>query len=92
MKSNWGVPTDSASDRAQRAHRPLEGVRVLEVGTFAFVPAAARVLAEWGATVIKIETGASVAAANRIIMPPSSLRTRQEGQEAMQMEKQKAAQ
>ncbi len=35
--------------------RPLEGVRVLEVAQFTFVPAAGAVLADWGADVIKIE-------------------------------------
>ncbi|KHK89003.1 carnitine dehydratase [Novosphingobium malaysiense] len=33
----------------------MEGVRVLEVAQFTFVPAAGAVLAEWGADVIKIE-------------------------------------
>lgn len=36
-------------------HRPMEGVRVLEVAQFTFVPAAGAVLADWGADVIKIE-------------------------------------
>lgn len=35
--------------------RPMEGIRVLEVAQFTFVPAAGAVLAEWGADVIKIE-------------------------------------
>jgi crotonobetainyl-CoA:carnitine CoA-transferase CaiB-like acyl-CoA transferase len=35
--------------------RPLEGVRVLEVAQFTFVPSAGAVLADWGAEVIKIE-------------------------------------
>jgi crotonobetainyl-CoA:carnitine CoA-transferase CaiB-like acyl-CoA transferase len=35
--------------------KPLEGVRVLEVAQFTFVPAAGAVLADWGADVIKIE-------------------------------------
>ncbi len=34
---------------------PLEGVRVLEVAIFAFVPSAAAVLADWGADVLKVE-------------------------------------
>ncbi|MFJ1969475.1 CaiB/BaiF CoA transferase family protein [Streptomyces sp. NPDC087903] len=34
---------------------PMEGVRVLEVAQFTFVPAAGAVLADWGAEVIKIE-------------------------------------
>lgn len=34
---------------------PLEGFRVIELGSWVFVPSAAAVLAEWGADVIKIE-------------------------------------
>src|SRR4029079_8155669 len=33
----------------------MEGVRVLEVAAWTFVPAAGAVLAEWGAEVIKVE-------------------------------------
>src|ERR1700722_10431299 len=36
-------------------HRPMDGVRVLEVAQFTFVPAAGAVLADWGADVIKVE-------------------------------------
>ena len=35
--------------------KPMEGVRVLEVAQYTFVPAAGAVLAEWGADVIKVE-------------------------------------
>lgn len=35
--------------------RPMEGVRVIEVAAWTFVPAAGGVLADWGADVIKIE-------------------------------------
>lgn len=35
--------------------RPLDGVRVLEIAQYTFVPAAGAVLADWGADVIKIE-------------------------------------
>src|SRR5579875_2123054 len=35
--------------------RVMEGVRVLEVAAWTFVPAAGAVLADWGADVIKIE-------------------------------------
>jgi crotonobetainyl-CoA:carnitine CoA-transferase CaiB-like acyl-CoA transferase len=35
--------------------RVMEGVRVLEVAQFTFVPAAGAVLADWGADVIKVE-------------------------------------
>jgi crotonobetainyl-CoA:carnitine CoA-transferase CaiB-like acyl-CoA transferase len=36
--------------------KPLEGIRVIEVAAWTFVPAAGAVLAEWGAEVLKIET------------------------------------
>jgi crotonobetainyl-CoA:carnitine CoA-transferase CaiB-like acyl-CoA transferase len=35
--------------------RPLEGIRVVEVAMYGFVPSAGAVLAEWGADVVKIE-------------------------------------
>ena len=35
--------------------QPMDGVRVLEVAQFTFVPAAGAVLADWGADVIKVE-------------------------------------
>jgi crotonobetainyl-CoA:carnitine CoA-transferase CaiB-like acyl-CoA transferase len=35
--------------------RPMEGIRVLEVAQFTFVPSAGAVLADWGADVIKVE-------------------------------------
>jgi len=34
---------------------PLEGIRILEVAMYGFVPSAGAVLAEWGAEVIKVE-------------------------------------
>lgn len=37
------------------AERPMEGVSVVEVAQFTFVPAAGAVLADWGADVIKVE-------------------------------------
>jgi crotonobetainyl-CoA:carnitine CoA-transferase CaiB-like acyl-CoA transferase len=36
-------------------HRPMDGVRVVEVAQFTFVPAAGAILADWGAQVIHIE-------------------------------------
>ncbi|MEO6091816.1 MAG: CoA transferase [Novosphingobium sp.] len=35
--------------------KPMQGVRVLEVAQFTFVPAAGAILADWGADVIKVE-------------------------------------
>lgn len=37
------------------ARRPLEGIRVLELGNYVAAPSAARLLAEFGAEVIKVE-------------------------------------
>lgn len=35
--------------------RPLEGIRVLEVAMYGFVPSAGAVLSDWGADVVKVE-------------------------------------
>jgi len=35
--------------------KAMEGIRVVEVAAWTFVPAAGAVLAEWGAEVLKIE-------------------------------------
>src|SRR5258708_8396932 len=35
--------------------RPMDGVRIVEVAQFTFVPASGAVLADWGADVIKVE-------------------------------------
>ena len=35
--------------------RVLDGIRVLDVTQWAFVPSAGAVLADWGATVLKVE-------------------------------------
>ena len=35
--------------------KPMEGIRVIEVAAWTFVPAAGAVLADWGADVIKVE-------------------------------------
>jgi crotonobetainyl-CoA:carnitine CoA-transferase CaiB-like acyl-CoA transferase len=37
------------------SHRPLEGIKVVEVSMWAFVPTCGAVLSDWGAEVIKIE-------------------------------------
>ena len=34
---------------------PLQGIKVVEVAIYGFVPSAAAVLSDWGAAVIKIE-------------------------------------
>ena len=34
---------------------PLDGIRVLEVASYVFVPAAGAILADWGADVLKVE-------------------------------------
>jgi crotonobetainyl-CoA:carnitine CoA-transferase CaiB-like acyl-CoA transferase len=39
--------------------RPMDGVRVVEVAQFTYVPAAGAVLADWGADVIKVEHAAT---------------------------------
>jgi crotonobetainyl-CoA:carnitine CoA-transferase CaiB-like acyl-CoA transferase len=35
--------------------RPMDGIRVVEVAQYTYVPAAGAVLADWGADVIKVE-------------------------------------
>ncbi|MCX2931771.1 CoA transferase [Mycobacterium sp. CVI_P3] len=37
------------------SHRPMQGVRVLELSQYTFAPTAGAVLADWGADVIKVE-------------------------------------
>src|SRR4051812_1013413 len=51
------VGSDPGTGRNYRAHmdQVLAGVRVVEVATWTFVPAAGAVLADWGADVIKVE-------------------------------------
>ena len=39
--------------------RPLEGIRVLQVAMYGFVPSAGAVLADWGAHVIEVEHAAT---------------------------------
>jgi crotonobetainyl-CoA:carnitine CoA-transferase CaiB-like acyl-CoA transferase len=56
----WGhpQPRSGEGDAAMRrsgAHKPLDGIRVLEAAMYGFVPSAGAVLAEWGADVIKVE-------------------------------------
>jgi crotonobetainyl-CoA:carnitine CoA-transferase CaiB-like acyl-CoA transferase len=48
------TPRD-AEGSGSGAHGPLDGIRILEVAMYGFVPSAGAVLAEWGADVIKVE-------------------------------------
>src|SRR5579884_3148471 len=50
-----GAMDDDEGRQAARATRPLAGVRVLELGNFVAAPMAARILADFGAEVIKVE-------------------------------------
>ena len=53
-----GVEESRAAARIQEAvelTKVMQGVRVLEVAQFTFVPAAGAILADWGADVIKVE-------------------------------------
>ena len=36
-------------------HRPMEGIRILDLADHTFVPAASAILSDWGAEVIKVE-------------------------------------
>ena len=49
-------PKPAASPNVGDGSLPLMGVRVLEIGTGVAAPEAGRVLGEWGAEVIKVET------------------------------------
>lgn len=53
-------------DRTKRSAKPLQGIRVLEIGSVVLAPYAAQILADMGASVIKIE-------------PPAGDNTRQLG-------------
>ena len=48
-------PNSAGGTHRMSTHRPMEGIRILEVAEHTFVPAASAVLADWGAEVIKIE-------------------------------------
>jgi crotonobetainyl-CoA:carnitine CoA-transferase CaiB-like acyl-CoA transferase len=47
--------SDHVDEPAPSATGPLDGVRVVEVATHVYVPIAGALLAEWGATVVKVE-------------------------------------
>jgi crotonobetainyl-CoA:carnitine CoA-transferase CaiB-like acyl-CoA transferase len=49
------VAMTADTEGVPRMKRPMEGVRIVEVAQFTFVPASGGVLAEWGADVIKVE-------------------------------------
>ena len=50
-----GRAEPNADGPSGAAMRPLDGIRVLEVAMYGFVPSAGAVLAEWGADVVKVE-------------------------------------
>ena len=51
------VKFDGAQLRRHRmsTHRPMEGIRILDLADHTFVPAASAILSDWGAEVIKVE-------------------------------------
>ena len=53
-KTFAAVPAAGESMSADHAG-PMEGIRVLEVAMYGFVPSAGAVMADWGADVIKVE-------------------------------------
>ena len=56
-RSSWSAKTNRDGGLVSRdmSTAPLDGIRVLEVAMYGFVPSAGAVLAEWGADVIKVE-------------------------------------
>src|ERR1700716_4033255 len=50
-----GVHHQAQPERRTELTKVMEGIRVLEVAQFTFVPAAGAILADWGADVIKVE-------------------------------------
>src|SRR3954470_6730065 len=55
LTAGGGTISQDNSRDGDAAPRVMEGVRVLEVAAWTYVPSAGAVLAEWGADVIKIE-------------------------------------
>ncbi|MGW3965884.1 CaiB/BaiF CoA transferase family protein [Amycolatopsis sp. NPDC005003] len=53
---------------------PLQGVKVVELGVWVAAPAAASILADWGADVVKIEApaGDPLRAASAAVLPPGA--------------------
>lgn len=47
--------TPSMSDSTQAIGKVLDGIRVLELSHFAYVPSAGAILSDWGADVVKVE-------------------------------------
>jgi crotonobetainyl-CoA:carnitine CoA-transferase CaiB-like acyl-CoA transferase len=47
---------EAATTTGAKVSKPLEGVKVVELAMWAYVPSSAAVLADWGAEVIKIES------------------------------------
>ena len=55
--------------------KPLEGLKVVELGTHFAIPAVARMMADWGAEVIKVEglSGEALASALRCLQAIKAL-------------------
>ena len=51
-----GKTMDETDERDDGMSKPLEGIKVVEVSMWAYVPSAGAVLADWGADVVKIES------------------------------------
>ncbi len=57
--SSSSTPSDSSNTAPSTAdHRPLDGIKVLEISQWVAGPAAAGIMADWGAEVIKLEAPA----------------------------------
>ena len=57
---DWPPRPETSCTAGKAAGRPLDGIRVLEIGSGVAAPEAGRFLSEWGADVIKVESGAGL--------------------------------
>src|SRR6185437_14863771 len=57
-----------------RVAGPMHGIKVVELGIWVAAPAAAAILADWGADVIKVEapSGDPLRAASAAVLPPDA--------------------
>jgi crotonobetainyl-CoA:carnitine CoA-transferase CaiB-like acyl-CoA transferase len=55
VSPDW-QPRPAPNQASAAPYRPLDGIRVLEIGSGVAAPEAGRVLGEWGADVIKVES------------------------------------